>query len=70
MHGVFANDGFRREWLRRCGAQDIRRDAGFDYRATVERALDELADGVETALDIDALLACAARPASEKSPPA
>ncbi|MCY4268848.1 MAG: cobyric acid synthase [Gammaproteobacteria bacterium] len=68
LHGVFANDGFRREWLRRCGAQDIRRDAGFDYRATVERALDELADGVETALDIDALLACAARPASEKSP--
>ncbi len=65
LHGVFANDGFRREWLRRCGVQGIRGDAGFDYRATIEQSLNELADGVENALDIDALLNCAAQAQNE-----
>ncbi|MGD9799671.1 MAG: cobyric acid synthase [Parvularculaceae bacterium] len=52
LHGAFSSDGFRRAWMKRAGA-----DAGADisYGAHVERALDALADGVEAAVDTDAL---------------
>ncbi|MCV0384271.1 MAG: cobyric acid synthase [Erythrobacter sp.] len=56
LHGVFANDGFRTRWL--C---DLRsgRAGTLDYEEGVERALDELADGVAAVLDVDALFALA-----------
>ncbi|MEM8987523.1 MAG: cobyric acid synthase [Pseudomonadota bacterium] len=59
VHGVFANDGFRRAWLASAGAEAA---TAMDYGAEVERALDALADGVEAAVDIDALFADAAAP--------
>ena len=54
VHGVFAGDEFRARWLEgvRAGAS-----SAFAYEPAVERALDELADGLEAALDVDALLA-------------
>ena len=52
LHGAFANDAFRQAWLNRFGAPET---AALNYEALVESALDELADGVERAVDIDAL---------------
>ena len=54
VHGLFAGDAFRSRWLEgvRAGAQ-----SALAYEAALERALDELADGLEAALDVDALLA-------------
>ena len=53
VHGLFAGDGFRARWLEsvRGGAS-----SAFAYESAVERALDELADGLEAALDVEALL--------------
>ncbi|MEO0411325.1 MAG: cobyric acid synthase [Pseudomonadota bacterium] len=59
VHGLFAADGYRQAWLKRAGAAS---DASVNYDAAVDKALDALADGLEDALDIDALFACAARP--------
>ncbi len=59
LHGVFARDEFRRAWLQRAGAGGGSR---LDYAAAVERAIDQVADGVEQAVEIEALLACAAPP--------
>ncbi len=61
VHGIFAEDEFRRAWLKRSGAKG---DSSLDYGASVEAALDAWADGVEQAVQVDALLACAARPTS------
>ena len=66
LHGVFANDEFRRAWLRRAGAGGTSR---LDYAAAVETALDELADGVEQAVDVEALLACASLPVAPPEVP-
>lgn len=56
IHGLFASDPFRSRWL-----GNLR--SGFssttDYEQGVERALDELAKGLEAALDIDALFGLA-----------
>lgn len=59
VHGAFTSDGFRRAWLARAGADA---DQVLNYGAEVERALDALTDGVEAAVDIDALLALAQPP--------
>ena len=59
VHGVFTEDEFRREWLRRAGVEGR---STLDYGATVEAALDAWTDGVEQAVDVDALLACAGEP--------
>ncbi len=59
LHGVFANDDFRRAWLAMAGGQA---DASLSYGADVERALDALADGVEASIDVDALLMTAQPP--------
>lgn len=56
LHGVFASDGFRSRWLERLRSG---RNSTLDYEDSVEIALDELADGIEAALDVDALLALA-----------
>ena len=54
VHGLFAGDAFRSHWL-----EGLRAGVGsaLAYEAAVEQALDELADGLEAALDVDALLA-------------
>ncbi|MEL7452310.1 MAG: cobyric acid synthase [Pseudomonadota bacterium] len=59
LHGAFASDGFRRAWLSRFG---VTADSSIAYGAEVDRALDDLADGVEAAVDIDSLLALAEPP--------
>ena len=58
VHGVFGNDEFRRAWLRRAGGGG----SNLDYTAAVEQAIDSVADGVGRAVDIEALLDCAAPP--------
>jgi adenosylcobyric acid synthase len=56
IHGLFAADRFRRGWLER-----LRAGAGsdLDFDASVDAALDEVAAGLEGALDLDALFAAA-----------
>ncbi len=56
LHGLFASDGFRHAFLDRLRARDA---SGLAYEAQVERVLDELADHLETHLDLDGLLAAA-----------
>ena len=53
VHGLFAGDEFRAGWLGsiRAGAAST-----YAYEPAIERALDDLADGLEAALDVDALL--------------
>ena len=53
VHGLFAGDAFRARWL-----EGVRVGAASElaYEPAVERALDELADGLEAALDVDAML--------------
>ena len=57
LHGLFTNDQFRSWWLNsiRSGIS-----SGFDYESFVDTELDRLADGLESCLDIEALLADAA----------
>ncbi|MCZ8547608.1 cobyric acid synthase [Mesorhizobium qingshengii] len=55
MHGLFGADAFRGKFLESLGI----RDGGIDYRAEVERALDEVAAELETHLDCDAIFALA-----------
>ena len=54
VHGLFAGDAFRSLWL-----EGVRAGTGstLAYEPAIERALDELAGGLEAALDIDALFA-------------
>ena len=54
MHGLFAADAFRAHWL-----DDVRGGtaSALAYESAVERAIDDLADGLEAALDVDAMLA-------------
>ena len=55
LHGMFADDGFRRAWLRGLGAQS----ADIAYEAGIEATLDALADHVEAHLDVAGLLSLA-----------
>ncbi|MBE1206711.1 cobyric acid synthase [Aminobacter carboxidus] len=55
MHGLFGADGFRGRFLESLGI----RGGGIDYRAEVERALDEIAEHLERHLDCDAIFAAA-----------
>ncbi|MCY3879604.1 MAG: cobyric acid synthase [Rhodobacteraceae bacterium] len=52
LHGLFADDGFRKSWLRRIGA----RGGGISYRPQVEAALDSLAAHLEQHLQIDRIV--------------
>ena len=60
LHGAFAADAFRAHWLKSMGGMA---ESGMNYQSDVEAALDALADGVEEAVDIDALFDLAAEPA-------
>lgn len=62
LHGLFGNDRYRREWLARQRGAASGEGAELDYGAAVQAAIDEVADGLEAALDVDALLALAAEP--------
>lgn len=59
LHGLFAADGFRRDFLARLG---IRTDPLLDFEADIEATLDALATHLETHLDLDAILALARTP--------
>ena len=54
VHGLFAGDAFRARWLEeiRAGAS-----AATAYESAVEDALDALADCLDEALDVRAILA-------------
>jgi len=56
LHGLFASDGFRQAFLHRLCAREV---SGLAYETQVERVLDELADHLETHLDLDGLLVAA-----------
>ncbi|MEM7432917.1 MAG: cobyric acid synthase [Pseudomonadota bacterium] len=60
VHGLLSDDQYRTEFLASFGVADSR----IDYSAAVEAALDDLADGIEKAVDVDALFASAATPRS------
>ncbi|WP_376704119.1 cobyric acid synthase [Mesorhizobium sp. ISC25] len=55
MHGLFSADAFRAKFLESLGVKS----GGIDYRAEVERALDEIAAELETHLDCDAIFGLA-----------
>lgn len=59
IHGAFSSDGFRRAWLTRTGAAG---DPVLNYHAEVEQAIEAIADGVEAAVNTDALFALAQPP--------
>ena len=54
VHGLFADDRFRSAWLERVRAAS---SSTLAWEPALEGAIDELADGLERALDVDALLA-------------
>ncbi len=54
MHGLFASDAFRSAFLGGFGRRSV-----LAYEAGIEQALDDLADHLEQALDIPAILAIA-----------
>ena len=54
LHGIFGNDDYRAWWLNGLKSGSA---GGLNYDATVEQELDILADGLEAALDVDALFA-------------
>jgi adenosylcobyric acid synthase len=55
LHGLFAEDGFRRAWLAGLGVTG----RALGYEAEVEAVLDGLADHLEEHLDVDAILTLA-----------
>ena len=54
VHGLFAGDEFRARWL---AGMDPGAASGFAYEPAIDQALDDLADGLEAALDVDTMLA-------------
>ena len=59
LHGLFGNDTFRQDWLNRAGGKS---SSDFVYHASVDHALNALADEIETAIDVEALLGLAEQP--------
>ncbi|TIP83033.1 MAG: cobyric acid synthase [Mesorhizobium sp.] len=55
LHGLFSADAFRAKFLENLGVKG----GGINYRAEVERALDEVAAELETHLDCDAIFGLA-----------
>ncbi len=52
VHGLFSDDGFRRSFLTRIGAQP----SDLQYESEVDRTLDRLADHLEEHLETEAIL--------------
>ena len=59
LHGLFANDAYRRAWLERVVAGTA---SSLQYEAAVDAALDAVADTLSSAVDLDALFGAARRP--------
>jgi len=59
LHGLFASDAFRAAYLAELGAPA---KETFDYDYLVEQTLDQLADHLETHMDLDTLLTIANEP--------
>ncbi len=59
LHGVFSSDTFRRAWLKGLG---FAVDDGLSYESEVEKAIESLADGVEVAVNVEALFSVMAEP--------
>lgn len=59
LHGLFGSDAFRRAWLDRLRPGTA---STLAYDAEVEAALDDLADALTAAIDLDALFATARPP--------
>jgi adenosylcobyric acid synthase len=55
LHGCFSNDGFRQAFLATLGAKSF----GLAYDQTIETTLDELAEHLETHLNLDQIFALA-----------
>ncbi len=51
IHGIFKNDSFRHAWLKSLGSQYIGQIKSFNE--SLDESFDELADVMETALDMD-----------------
>jgi adenosylcobyric acid synthase len=58
LHGIFADDAFRHDFLNRLRAREA---SGVAYEAQVERVLDELADHLERHVDLERILDLASR---------
>jgi adenosylcobyric acid synthase len=58
LHGIFADDAFRHDFLNRLRARSA---SGVAYEALVERVLDELADHLERHVDLERILDLASR---------
>ncbi|MFC7290572.1 cobyric acid synthase [Hirschia litorea] len=52
IHGIFASDDYRIGWIKN---HLLQIQTGFNYRESVDAALEELADELERSLDIDTL---------------
>ncbi|AEQ53925.1 cobyric acid synthase [Pelagibacterium halotolerans] len=61
LHGLFAADAFRRQFLANL---DISIDPLLDFDRLIDQTLDDLAAHLETHLDLDAILALAREPQS------
>jgi|GEM_PF-3513865 len=59
VHGIFSSDAFRSWWLDSLVANS---SSELQYESAIEVELDLLADGLETSLDVDAVLADAQAP--------
>lgn len=59
LHGLFANDAWRRSWLARAGSGT---DTPWSHDVTIDCALDEIATDLSTMLDTEALFAAARTP--------
>ncbi|MBO6511212.1 MAG: cobyric acid synthase CobQ, partial [Roseibium sp.] len=51
VHGLFTDDGFRKAYLKSFGAK-----SGLAYDRSIDLILDELAQHLEMALDVEAIL--------------
>ena len=59
LHGLFANDAWRRSWLARTGSGT---DTSWSHDVTIDCALDEIATDLSAMLDTEALFAAARTP--------